>query len=129
GSVVATGSVYGLWKYQTERNSKWLLGEAKKAHEAKDVRNSVQFYQQYLAIHPGDMEARAESVNGFADMTELNDVTIPEMRDALGHLEIALRDPAFAKTAAAPEVRKRLAKIYTRVGNTSAALDHISLLL
>ena len=30
GTLVTSGAVFGLWKFQMERKSGWLIGEAKK---------------------------------------------------------------------------------------------------
>lgn len=131
GGLVCTGAVFGLWKFQMERKSGWLIGEAKKAREAGDVRDAAQYYSHYLSIHGSDVPARIEHSNILLDVTERDDATSRDLQNAAFVLESLLRDPKIAELPEAKKVRRRLIDLYARdsIRNYTTALDHINLLL
>ena len=63
GTLVCSGAVYALWRFQIERKSGWLLAEAEKAREAGDFREAARNYQQYLTIRSGDPATRIKYAN------------------------------------------------------------------
>ena len=70
GTLVCSGAVYGLWRFQMERKSGWLLSEAEKSLEAKNFRDATQFYRQYLSIQNEDQEARIKFANAQLDLSD-----------------------------------------------------------
>ena len=58
GTFICSGAVYGLWKFQIERKSGWLVSEAEKAAAEGNMRDAAQYYGQYMSIHPENDEIR-----------------------------------------------------------------------
>src|SRR5215203_272993 len=83
GTLVCSGAVYGIWRFQMERKSGWLISEAKKAQEAGDNRAATHFYSQYLSIHNEDSQARLGYANAEIDLTEQDDATLMDIGEAL----------------------------------------------
>src|SRR4051794_1148174 len=129
GTFVCSGGAYGLWRFQIERKSGWLISEADKAAAEKNYKDAVQFYGQYLSIHPDDSEARLKFANANLDLTEQDTATSDDYNFASQMVEIALRNPKMAEVAETPALRRRLVTLYARVGNYSGALDHLKFLL
>ena len=131
GTLVCSGAVYGIWRFQVERKSGWLLSEAEKAREAGEYRDAAQFYGQYLSIHSDDTDARLKLANAEIDLTEQDDATMMDIGQALRMLEMTLRSPEIANLPESKEVRRRLVGIYGRdsVANWDSALAHLNLLL
>lgn len=131
GTLVTSGAVFGLWKFQMERKSGWLIGEAKKAREAGKVRDAARFYRQYLSIHRDDIPSKLDYANTLLDVTQSEDATTLDFRDAFQVLEMQLRNPVIAETPESKDVRRRLIELYGRdsIKNYQSALDHLSLLL
>src|SRR4051812_27954044 len=96
GTLVCSGAVYGVWRFQIERKSGWLLSEAKKAREAGEYRDATQFFGQYLSIHSEDAQARLDLANAEIDLTEQDDASLMDIGDALRVLETTLRSPDVA---------------------------------
>jgi tetratricopeptide (TPR) repeat protein len=131
GTLVCSGAVYGLWRFQIERTSYSLIREAKKAHEERRVRDATQFYTQYLTIHPEDWDTKVQFANAQLDVTELDDATIVELGDTMRILETFLRNPEFLAVSESKNVRRRLIGLYGRdsIRNFDSALAHINLML
>ena len=85
GTLICSGAVYGLWKFQMEHKSGVLIVEAKKAQAEKNYREATEFYGQYLSIHPEDHEARIAFANAQVDLTEIDDANRDDLRNALEH--------------------------------------------
>ena len=83
GTLVFSGAVYGLWKFQIERKSGWLISEARRSKESGDIRDATQFYDKYLTIHEGDVPVKLERANAYLDVTESDDATLIEIGDAM----------------------------------------------
>lgn len=126
GSVVTSGAVYGLWKFQIGRKSTVLLADAEQAIKDGDNRRAVQYYSQYLSIHPGDNEARIKFANTVTDVAHQEDRKREEFGQALQLLEATLRDLP-EETA----LRQRLVDLYTEIGapGYQSALSHLDMLL
>jgi cellulose synthase operon protein C len=132
GTLVFSGAVYGVWRFQIERKSGWLISEARRAKEGgdfKSLKSATEFYTQYLSIHKQDVPVKLEFANAELDLTESEDVTIVDIGDAMRVLETMLRNQDFVADPASKDVRKRLIKLYGRIGRTTEALDHLNLLL
>lgn len=131
GTLVCSGAVFGLWKFQMEHKSGWLISAAKKAQQEKKLKEATEFYSQYLSIHAEDKEARIEMANAFIDLTEHDDATREDIGTALRVLESTLRDEHVIALPEAKALRRRLIGLYGRDGinNFVPALDHINLLL
>ncbi|HVT26803.1 MAG TPA: tetratricopeptide repeat protein [Lacipirellulaceae bacterium] len=131
GTFVCSGAIYALHQYQNSRQSGWLISEAEKAVTDKDYRGAVQYYQQYLSIHPEDKDTWIKYGNTFLDLAGQDDVTPDELGAAIQALELMLRDPGLARLPETKKLRRRLATFYGRdnIRNYSSALDHLNLLL
>ena len=88
GTFVCSGAVYGVWKFQIERKSGWLLSEAKRARDSADVRKAKEYYGQYLSIHPEDMDSQLEYADTVVDVTEAPDVTVDRYSGRIERLGI-----------------------------------------
>ena len=131
GTFVCSGAVYGLWRFQIERKSGWLISEAEKARAEGNLRDATQFYGQYLSIHSEDNDARFKFANAQLDLTEKEDATTEDLGGTARILETMLRSSDVADLPEARDIRRRLVTLYSRDSfrNFSAALDHINLLL
>src|SRR6478672_11122486 len=129
GTFVCSGAVYGLWRFQIERKSGWLISEADRAAAEKDFRNAVQFYGQYLSIHPEDSEARLKFANANLDLADQDTAGADDLSYAMQMVEITLRNPKMVDLPETPALRRRLVNLYGRVGNYGGALDHLKFLL
>ncbi len=111
GSVITSGAVYGLWKFQIGRKSSVLLADAEQAIKDGDNRRAVEYYRQYLSIHPADNEARVKFANTVADVAKLDDRKREEFGDAIQILEATVRDLPEEKA-----LRERLVDLYAELG-------------
>lgn len=124
GGVLASGAVYGLWKFQIERKSGVLLGEAEKARAAGNYRDAAHYYSHYLSIHGGDDETRVKLAEAYADRLEQDDVQPEEVGIAIRVLESTVREMPDAMG-----VQRRLAELYGQLRRYQDALDHLNYLL
>src|SRR5687768_5381238 len=91
GTLVCSGAVYGIWKYQIERKSGWLISEAEKAQKEGNYREVVKYYWQYLTIHR-DEDIQLKYATAYADLASQEDVTGDELKWAVDTLERTTRD-------------------------------------
>src|SRR5262245_1951256 len=82
GFFVCSGAVYGLWKFQMERKSGWLMSEAEKARDEKNYNDATQYYMQYLSIHPENKDARIDYANACIDLSEQDDADFEDIKTA-----------------------------------------------
>jgi len=131
GTLVCSGAVFGLWKFQIERKSGWLISEAEKAIEAGDNREAVQLYKQYLTINSGDIPTRIRFANALADLSEQDDAKGEELNMAWRSIEGLVRDRTVGAMPEAEGLRRRLVELYGRdnVRRFPDALDHLSYML
>ncbi len=131
GTLVCSGAVYGLWRFQIDRKSGWLISEAEKARADGDLREATRYYWQYLTIRSQDDDARIKYAHACADLSEQDDVTPEELNTAWRALESTLRDRTIAPTPEAKELRPRLVKLYgsDNVRRYQDALDHLDIML
>lgn len=124
GTLVCSGAVYGLWRFQLGRSAGALRADAEKALEEGDYRRAVRYYANYVSIRNRDDEARVKLADAYADLTEQDDVRIEEYSQALTVLESTVR-----RLPDATALRRRLAEFYFRMGRYQDALDHLGYLL
>jgi tetratricopeptide (TPR) repeat protein len=131
GTLICSGAIYGIHKYQTSRQSGWLLSEAEKADGEKDYRDAIRNYQQYIAIHTDDKESRIKLANAFLNLTDQDDALPEEYGQAVQSLETILRNPLMANVPEVKDVRLRLVKFYGRenIHSYESAMAHLNLLL
>src|SRR3972149_2206203 len=131
GTLVCSGAVYALWRFQIERKSGWLLAEAEKAREACDFREAARNYQQYLTIRSGDPATRIKYANAYADLSEQDDATGEELNATWRILEGLVRDRTIEEMPEAKGLRRRLVELYGRdnVRRYQDALDHLGYML
>jgi tetratricopeptide (TPR) repeat protein len=129
GTLVCSGAVFGLWKFQIERKSGWLITEAEKAREAGDERRAVEYYGQYLSIQNDD-EVRIKYAQSFSAMAKkLDELTPQEFHMAWQALEGIVRDPQLGTKPEANELRRQLATMYALMKRFPDALAHVDYLL
>ncbi len=131
GGVVFAGAILGIHAFQTSRQSGWLLDEAEKAIANKNYVQASQYYQQYTAADPNNMEAKIKLADTYLDLLESDNPDPDYIPSAMQSLEMMLRGSAIATAPEAKGVRKRLVKFYGKdnVRNFSGALDHLKILL
>ena len=113
GTLVASGAVYGLWKFQIERKSGVLISEAEKAREASDYRNAVLYYSHYLSIHGSDDDTRIKLAEAYADRIDQEDVAVEEVGLGMRVLETTVRELPDAMG-----VQRRLVELYGACDDT-----------
>ncbi len=69
-SVVGSGAVYGLWRFQVDRNAGSLIERAEKLVEEGDYRQAEEMYSQYLLVKPGDEEIMVARANAWNQIIE-----------------------------------------------------------
>jgi tetratricopeptide (TPR) repeat protein len=129
GTLVCSGVVYGIWKFQIERKSGWLIGEAEKARKEGNSRDAARYYGQYLTINSGDPEIHIKYATAHADRANEPDVEMEELGAAVRILESTVRDRNLGALPEAKKLRRQLAEIYGRVQRFQDALDHVDYLL
>ncbi len=68
GSVVAAGSIYGIWSWQMSGNAKSLLQRAEAAEADGNLREAAGLLNNYLAFRPNDKDARIKQAHLYVDM-------------------------------------------------------------
>src|SRR3954468_22247468 len=131
GTLVCSGAIYAIHKFQNSRQSGWLINEADRAIAEKNYRDAAQFYQQYITIHPEDTDTKLKCANTYLDLVAQDDVSPDEVSSAIQILETMLRNPEVAASPDAKTVRRRLVDFYGKdhVHNYAGALDHLKLLI
>jgi tetratricopeptide (TPR) repeat protein len=66
--VVGSGAVYGLWRFQVNRNAGSLVARAKKVTEEGDYREAEELYHRYLLIKPDDEEIMVARANSWSQL-------------------------------------------------------------
>jgi tetratricopeptide (TPR) repeat protein len=130
-AFVCSGAVWGLHKFQNERQSGWLLKEADSARESKNYQVAAGYLQQYISIQPDDLEAKIKLANTDLDVLNQDDAAPEEVGGALQSLETVLRNPALINMKEAKAARRGLVDFYGKdnVRQYTPAMDHLSLLL
>src|SRR4051812_34170289 len=131
GLFVCSGAIYGVHKFQNDRQSGWLISEAEKSIAEKNYRDAAQFYQQYITIHNDDVDTKLKWANTLLDLVSQDNVDPDDIPSTVQTLETMLRNPAVAADPESKAVRRRLIDFYGKdnVRNFSFALDHINLLI
>ena len=70
GTLICSGAIYGIHKFQNARQSGWLVTEAEKAASEKEYGQAAQYYLQFTQIHPKDMEAKVKLANAYLDVLD-----------------------------------------------------------
>ncbi len=68
GSVVAAGSIYGIWSWQMTGNANSLLERADEAEANGEYVEAAGLLNNYLAFRPGDDEVRLRQAHMFVDI-------------------------------------------------------------
>ncbi len=131
GTLVCSGAVYGVWRFQINRKSDWLLSEAVKSEEAKNFKEMVQYYQQYLTIHPGDENIRIKLAEASAERSKERGLPFEDLAQAIGVLEVAVRSGDLSARPEISGLRRRLVELYGRedINRYQDALEHLGYLL
>jgi tetratricopeptide (TPR) repeat protein len=131
GAFVCTGAIWGLHKFQNERQSGWLIREADSARDQKNYQDAAEFLVQYISIQPDDLDAKIKLANTDLDVLDQDDAAPEDIAGALQSLETVLRNPALATMQETKAARRRLVEFYGRdnVRQYTPAMDHLNLLL
>src|SRR5262245_13804056 len=70
GTVVCSGAIYGIHKFQNARQSGWLINEAEESAAEKNYVQAAQYYIQYNSIHPDEVDTKAKLANTYLDLIE-----------------------------------------------------------
>lgn len=125
GSVIASGAIYGLWRFQIERKSDVLLAEAEKAKKAGNHRGAAQYYSHYISIHGSDGDIRLKQAEAFADVLDHQDnVGMEDVGTAMRVLEATVREMPEAH-----DLQRRLVDLYGYVQRYQDALEHLNSML
>jgi tetratricopeptide (TPR) repeat protein len=124
GTLISSGAVYGLWKFQTERRSGYLVTEAQRLFKEGDLKGAQEYYAQYIRIKPTDVEQRVKFAELSADIAEKFDASLEDRQRAISILESTLRDFPTERG-----LRLRLAQMYAKWNVNKDALDHLSFIL
>ena len=127
GLSVGSGAVYGLWRFQVNRNARSLIKRAEQATEEEDYRAAAQLYHQFLSIRPNDdaiVIARANSWNEFIN-TEEN----PSREDLLNSYNVM--EDTVRNHPEQHELRRQLVEILMsrKFRLYNIALEHVDKLL
>lgn len=68
GSVVAAGSIYGIWSWQMTNNASSMLERANEAEAAGNYREAAGLLNDYLAFRPGDDEIRLRQAELYVEV-------------------------------------------------------------
>jgi tetratricopeptide (TPR) repeat protein len=128
GTLVCSGAVFAIWKFQIERKSGWLISEADKAREEGNVRRAAELYGQYLSIQ-WENDVRLKFAQASADLSEQDDVTLQEFSLAWQTLEQIVRDPELSSLPETNKLRRRLVEMYALMRRYPDALEHVEYLL
>ena len=124
GSLITLVAAYSLWKFQINRNAGSLIEAATKAQEEGDLRAAAQDYGNYLSIRPKDEEVRVKLANVWIDVTEQPEVEPEDWGRSINYLEDTVRKLPEEKA-----LQRRLVDLYSRIGQTQQALDHLGRML
>jgi tetratricopeptide (TPR) repeat protein len=128
GTLVCSGAVFAIWKFQIERKSGILISEAEKAREAGDVRKAAELYGQYLSIQ-WENDVRLKFAQASAELSKQDDVTLQEFSLAWQTLEQIVRDPELGSLPETNKLRRRLVEMYALMRRYPDALEHVDYLL
>src|SRR6185295_12852153 len=78
-SLVCSGAVYAVHKWQNARQSGWLLSEADKAREEKKYSDAVKYYEQYLTFHGDDRDTRIKYFETYLDLAEQEEASLEDI--------------------------------------------------
>ena len=126
GFVVFVGSVHLLHGFQVRRNAGSMLKRAKEAMEKDDFRGAANFYGQYAALQPDDLQGQVDYANTMVDLTESGKATFKEMSVTYSLLEMTIR-----KVPDNDDLRRRMVDFVMKYapGRLNDAIDHLDLLL
>src|SRR3990172_1144243 len=124
GMLVVTAATYVLWRFQINRNAGTLIATAAEAQKAGDLRAAAHEYQNYLSIRPKDNEVRVKLAHVWIDVTEQVEVEPEDWGRSIAYLEDTVRKLPDEKA-----LQRRLVDMYSRIGQTQQALDHLGRML
>ena len=131
GTLVCSGAIYGIYRFQTSRQSGWLISEAERAVSEKNYQDAVKYYEQYLSIHNEDIETKMKYANTYLDFADQDNVAQEDVMSAMQIHETMLRNPTVAADPGSKAVRRRLVDFYGKdtIRSFQSALDHLNLLI
>ncbi len=125
GAVVTAGALFGVWRYQLDRNAGALLEQSVKAEDEGNLREAAGNLYQYITMRREDADARVRLANlRFDIIEEGDDVSMRDYGFAMNDSELALR--------VAPddhELRRKLIDLLLAGQQPKEALSHINVLL
>jgi len=122
GSLVATGTVFGIHHFQYGRIADSLLWQARRAEEQGQIRRQARYLQRYLEFNPKDREAKAQLAKLW---------TSEEFADSLRERLKAVRllDDVLTQGDDQPQLRRLLVKTALEVRQYKMARNHLEKLL
>lgn len=123
GTMICSGVVFGVWKYQINRNAGALIEEAEKNLAAEDYRDAAQNFGNYLTIRTDDDEARVQWANAWADVTTQPSMAPEDLMQAIAVMEEVVRMLPEEK-----ELQRRLVDLYGKYNQVQEAIEHLDLM-
>jgi tetratricopeptide (TPR) repeat protein len=117
GSVVSGGLLYGMHEFQVRRNASVLLNEARSAKDRKDYRESIDFYERYIALIP------ASDTTPVAELAALQ-FDVGRLGQAFRNFEAVLRQDPHRS-----DIRRKLVDVALRMRREADARQHVDVLL
>jgi cellulose synthase operon protein C len=124
GLFVTSIAVYGLHKYQINRNATALLDEAAKHEADGKIQDAADAYNNYLSIRPEDDAIRVKFANAWGDVTEQDNVSPEDFGRGVQVMEETVRTLPDEKT-----LQKRLVDMYVKMQRYQDAIDHLNYML
>jgi cellulose synthase operon protein C len=124
GFVVASVMVYGLWKFQINRNASSLTKAAEEFEAEGNHHDAADAYGNYLSIRPDDDAVRLKYANAWGDVTEDDNVSPEDFGRGVLVMEETVRSLPDEKT-----LQKRLVDMYVKIRRYQDAIDHLNYML
>ena len=122
GTLVLTGSVFGVHHFQYQRIAAALLWQAGRAEEQGQTERMATYLQRYLEFNPRDDAAKERLARAWSSEEF-------EGRPKLRARAVRLLDEVLNRDGNRPELRRLLVKLALEVYNLKLARGHLEKLL
>lgn len=123
-SLLSIVGLYGLNRFQVQRNAHYLLELADEAEKKDDTFAAVRHIKRYLAFDPLNADANARYALLLTEFVESSESTVDQYQDAYVALETVLR-----RFPDRDDVARRLADYAPRLGRLEIAIEQYEKLL
>jgi tetratricopeptide (TPR) repeat protein len=123
GSLLLAGGLFGLNRYQVDRNAGGLAKLARQKLKDGKIQESVSLFNRYLGMRPDDVDVQREYAELVLEQTQGTRVSQADLQRAYNSLEEAVR-----RNPEDNELRLKLAEFQVRVGRVGDAREHLETL-